>query len=116
MLSEKTAHALGICAKAGALIYGTPMICDALRGDRRRPALVLAASDVSENTAKRLRDRCAYYRVEPVFLPCRMEELSAAVGKSAGIAAVAVTDRNLCRLVQSTLGEAENAPSPGEPG
>jgi ribosomal protein L7Ae-like RNA K-turn-binding protein len=101
--SEKTRGALGICAKARRLITGTAMICEAMRSERTRPLLVLAASDNSDNTAKRLSDRCAYYGVELITLDLDRDALSRALGKSGNVAAVAVTDENLCRLVRNTL-------------
>jgi ribosomal protein L7Ae-like RNA K-turn-binding protein len=101
--SEKTRGALGICAKARRLITGTAMICEAMRSERTRPLLVLAASDNSDNTAKRLSDRCAYYGVELITLDLDRDALSRVLGKSGNVAAVAVTDENLCRLVRNTL-------------
>lgn len=97
-----TLRALGLCAKARRLICGTPMICEALRG-REKPRLVLSAFDNSENTQKKLSDKCAYYGVRLVSLSVGGEELSRAVGKQSRVAAVAVTDENLCRLVENTL-------------
>ena len=97
-----TLRALGLCAKAGRLVCGTALICEALRG-RNRPLLVLEAADNSENTAKRLRDRCAFYGVPLVRLPVSDERLAGALGKNGRIAAAAVTDRQLCKLVRGTL-------------
>ena len=104
---EKTLQALGLCAKARKLIIGTPMICEALKSKGKKPYLVLAAGDNGENTAKRLCDRCRYYGVPLVLLDADGDTLSAAIGKSGRVAAVAVTDENLCRLVKGTLSEAE---------
>lgn len=103
------AGALGLCAKAGRLIHGTAMICDALRQarDGKTPLLVVAACDVSANTAKRLRDRCAFYGVPLFFAELGAEDLGRAVGKSP-LAAVGVTDENLAKLVRSKL----DAPAP----
>ena len=101
--SDKTRGALGICAKARRLITGTALICEAMRSERTRPLLVLAASDNSDNTAKRLSDRCAYYGVELITLDLDRDALSRVLGKSGNVAAVAVTDENLCRLVRNTL-------------
>ena len=99
----KLLGALGLCAKARKLISGTPLICEALRNERTRPCLVLAASDNSENTAKRLADRCAYYGVRLTVLAVDGDTLSGALGKSGRVAAVALTDPNLCHLVENTL-------------
>lgn len=94
--------ALGICKKAGGLLCGTPMICDALAGNKK-PLLVLTASDNSENTDKRLRDKCAFYGVERLKIDIDGGALAHAVGKSSKLSAVAVTDSNLCRLVKGAI-------------
>jgi len=101
---EKTLRALGLCAKARALVCGTPMVCEALRAPKK-PRLVLCASDNSENTDKRLSDKCAYYEVKRIVLEADGETLAAAIGKKSRVAAVAVTDENLCRLVEKAFGE-----------
>lgn len=101
---KKTLRALGLCAKARALVCGTPMVCEALRG-KKKPLLVLCASDNSENTDKRLSDKCTYYEVEKTVLEAGGEELAAAIGKKSRVAAVAVTDENLCRLVEKAIRE-----------
>ena len=106
MRNEGTLRALGLCAKAGKLITGTPLICEALKAKKGRPGgvlLVLAASDNAENTEKRLSDRCAYYGVRLVCTEFTGIELSRALGKSSRVAAVAVTEENLCHLVEKTL-------------
>lgn len=96
---QKLLHALGLCAKARKAILGTPMICDALRVGKPTVYLVVAASDNSENTAKRLSDRCAYYGISLAVLPINGDTLAHAMGKTSRVAAVAVTDENLYRLV-----------------
>ncbi len=115
MKSEKLLHAIGLCAKAGALVVGTPMICEALKNTkntRKRVLLILSASDNSDNTAKRLRDRSNYYGVALHILEANGEALGRAIGKIGHVAAVAITDENLCRLVQKHL-DPEEAPSEG---
>lgn len=101
--APKMLHALGLCARARKLIVGTPMICEAMRRGKEKILLVICASDNSENTRKRLSDRCAYYGVRLVYAEVGGEALSQAIGKSGRVAAVAVTDANLCRLVEGTL-------------
>ncbi len=101
---ERLLFSLGLCAKAGKLICGTPMITESLRG-RKRPYGVLSASDNSPATQKKLRDKCSFYGVELIETEITGETLSRAVGKSGHLAAVAVTDENLFRLVQSSREE-----------
>lgn len=102
--TQKLLLSLGLCARARALIYGVPMICDALRkGGKISPLLVLEAADTSENTHKRLTDKCSYYNTRHARLLCTGEELAAAVGKSATIGAVAVTDENFVKLIEKNI-------------
>lgn len=101
-INPKLLSALGLCRKAGGLIFGTPLVCDALKS-AKKPFLVIAASDNSQNTTKRLRDRCAFYGVELKELAMSGDSLAHAIGKSGKISAVAVTDANLCRLVQNAM-------------
>ena len=95
--------ALGLCAKAGKLICGVPMICDAL-ASRHKPWLVVSACDNAKNSAKRLSDKCAYYGVRLAHTAISGEELARSVGKTGHLAAVAITDENLAHLVQKNLG------------
>ena len=74
------------------------MVCEALRA-KQKPELVVEASKNSPNTSKRIADKCAFYGVELVQIEADGEALARAVGKSGWVAAVAITDPNLCRLV-----------------
>ena len=102
---ERTLRALGLCAKARKLVMGVPMICEAMQKQRSRPYLVISASDNSENTQKRLRDRCDFYGVEKKRLKVDGDTLARALGKNSRISAVAITDEQLCRLVLGKLKE-----------
>lgn len=104
---------LGLCARAGRLICGVPMICDALRAGRgaKVPLMVLEAEDTSPNTHKRITDRCAYYKTDTVRLPIGGEALAHAVGHSGVLAAVAITDANMLRAVRAAL-DAQSAHKP----
>ena len=103
-MSAGVLRSLGLARRAGALICGTPMICDALRS-AKKPMLVVAANDISEGTRKKLTDKCAYYETPLTVLEVSGDALAAAVGKSGFLAAVAVIDENLAKLVNKSLGE-----------
>ena len=80
------------------------MICDAMRsGGKNAPRLVFEASDTSENTHKRLSDKCAFYSTRHVRLTADGDTLAKIVGKSSTIAAVAIADAELCRLAEQYL-------------
>ena len=99
---DRLLGAVGLCKRAGKLICGVPLICTELRKSSQ-VLLVLMASDASENTKKKLRDKCNFYGVKLVELPCTADELAAAVGKDAPIGAVAITDAKLLQAVEKHL-------------
>lgn len=104
---------IGMCRGAGKAIIGVPMICDALRAkfgrctaedveEHREGVIVIEASDTSENTHKKITDKCRYYNVRHVRIKSSCEALGRAVGKSA-VGAVATADGNFCRAILSRL-------------
>ena len=101
MENDKLLLALGLCARARGLIYGTPMVCEALRA-KQKPKLVVEAGGNSQNTSKRIADKCSFYGVELWQIEADGEALAHAVGKTGRVAVVAITDENLCRMVQGT--------------
>lgn len=101
---KKLLSALGLCVKAGKVLFGVPMICEAARrGGDKAPALVLSAADTSDNTHKKITDKCEYYKIKHIRLECSGETLAAAVGKTSFIGAVAITDKNMCMMVEKYI-------------
>ena len=100
----KLLSSLGLTMRAGAVIVGVPLICTAMKSTgQKTPKIVFEASDSSENTHKRISDRCSFYGVMHIRLESDGMALVLAVGKSAPVAAVAVTDANLCRLAEKYI-------------
>ena len=101
---------VGMCRRAGKAVIGTPMICEHLRKSGISKSgdgidiLVLEASDTSDNTHKKLQDKCIYYNVKHIRLESTCEILGRAVGKSA-VAAVAVADKNFCRAILDKIAQ-----------
>ena len=106
MSTDKLKMTIGLAAKAGKAVYGTPLICESLRmtGDKKC-SLVLEGSDSSENTHKKLSDKCAFYGAELLRLPMTMEELSNAIGKKSIVAAVGIRDDGLAEAIRKKLEE-----------
>ena len=96
---EHLLSTLGLCARARALVVGTPLLCETLRAGTGRILCVLEASDTSANTHKRLTDKCTYYRVPLHRLEADAGTLGRAVGKTGAVAAVGVTDPGLLRAL-----------------
>ena len=106
---KKLLGVVGLCRGAGKAIVGVPMICEHLRKQYEkygevRNVIVIEASDTSDNTHKKINDKCAYYRVEIVRIASGCEELGRALGKSA-VAAVAVADGGFCDAVRKQLSQ-----------
>ena len=102
MPQNKLLSSLGLCVRAGAVVFGAPMVCEAL-AKPGRVRLVLESADTSSATHKRLTDKCSYYGVRHVRLDVSGTELAAALGKHAFLAAVALTDQRLCDMVSAHL-------------
>lgn len=102
--AAKLLSAIGLSTKAGKVIFGVPMICEAMRrGGKTPPLLVLEASDTSENTHKKISDKCKFYGVEHIRLCHDGGRLASAVGKTSKLSAVAVTDKGLCLLIKKYI-------------
>ena len=95
---KKFAGLLGIAKKAGLVIAGTNLVTDSIRSGSvsKCPHAVFLASDVSENTRKRITNCCTYYEVSLYSIPLTIAEIGDAIGKSGSVSAVGITDAGLC--------------------
>ena len=95
---KKLAGLLGIAKKAGRVVAGTNLVTDAIRSGSvsKCPAAVFMASDVSENTRKRITNCCTYYEVPLYTISLTVAEIGNAIGKSGSTSAVGITDAGLC--------------------
>ena len=93
---------LGLCKRAGKMVCGTDAVCTAMR-EQKNVLLVLAASDISENTAKKITDKTSYYKVPLYRLDQTCYELGRAVGRMGGSACVGITDQNFVKLIEEHI-------------
>ncbi len=95
---KKFSGLLGIAKKAGRVIAGTNLVTDSIRAGSvsKCPHAVFLASDVSDNTRKRITNCCTYYEVPLYPIPLTISEISDAIGKSGSTSAVGITDAGLC--------------------
>ena len=100
--TEKLVGLLGLAARAGKLVYGTPMVCDALK-DKKKIYYVFRAQGCSDNTHKRIGDRCKYYGVELIDVELDICEFARRLGKSGELAAVALTDASFAQGIKKVL-------------
>lgn len=99
---------IGLAKRAGALAVGTEQVIESVRKGKAR--LVLVASDVSENTAKRLQDKASYRNVPLEALPMDMSALGHSVGKDHA-AAVALLQEGFVRSYRKAKGSPADPPA-----
>lgn len=103
---DRVLSSLGLAKRAGKVITGTEMVQDAVRSGKA--LMVIAASDISDNSRKKLTNTCAHYNTE-LFEYADMQMLSAALGQKKLITSVAITDENFKILIKIQLsGISEN--------
>ncbi|MCQ2386230.1 MAG: ribosomal L7Ae/L30e/S12e/Gadd45 family protein [Clostridia bacterium] len=82
---------LGLARRAGKTVHGMPLVCASLSA-RQPSLLVVASSEASDGTKKKITSQCTFYHVPLLFFPCSTDELAHAVGKTGNMATVGVTD------------------------
>ena len=102
MTNARLLSAIGLCTRAGGLIFGTPMVCQALQ-KKAGVLAVLEASDTSDNTHHRLSSKCAFYGVPLHRIPVTTEELGRCIGKTGAVAAVGITHEGLMTVISKHL-------------
>ena len=101
---QRLLSSLGLCARAGKIIFGVPMICDALKKTgMAKPVLVIEAADTSDGTHKKIADKTAFYGVRTVRIDCDGATLASALGKTSLLAAVAIKDEKMCSIVEKYI-------------
>ncbi len=91
---------IGLARKAGKVAVGTDAVCDEIRKNNIK--LVISASDISDNTKKKISDCCTYYRIQLHFCELSKEALGHAIGKPFA-ACIGITDQNLSRLISRNI-------------
>ena len=94
---------LGLCRKAGKLITGTDLVTKSLPS--KKTYLVIYTNDASQNTEKKITDKCKFYGVECIKAPFSSLEISGAIGKSGAICALGITDLNFAGELKSLCQE-----------
>ncbi len=93
MKNEKWMSLLGLANRARKVISGEELVIKEIRSGRAE--LVILAKDASNNTSKKVQDKCRYYDVPVVFAETR-EMLGQAIGKEARVV-VAITEAGFAK-------------------
>jgi ribosomal protein L7Ae-like RNA K-turn-binding protein len=93
--TNKVLSRLGLATRAGKLVSGEEVVLKAVRSGEAK--LVILAGDASDNTVKKITDKCNSYKV-PLLIGFTRYELGSAVGKPERVL-FAVTDRGFADML-----------------
>ena len=101
---DKVLSLIGLATKAGQTASGEFMTEREVKTGRA--ALVIVAGDSSDNTKKKFRDMCEFYKV-PIYFYGDKDTLGHAMGKEFR-ASLAILDEGFAEGIQTELGNREN--------
>ena len=90
---------LGLCRKAGKLVFGFDMTVEAMQ--KQSCETVLLSGDCSERTARNIKRIGAETGTEILILPLTIDEIGFAVAKRAGV--LAVCDSGFSKKIKELL-------------
>ena len=99
MKQDKWMSLLGLANRAGKVVTGEELVVKAIQ--RQRVKVVLLAADASDNTKKKILDKCDHYQIPVRFVPNRYT-LGKSVGKNARVVA-AITDKGFSEKLKLLL-------------
>ena len=88
-------HNLGLAYKARKIAVGTELSIEKMR--QKKAVLIVLASDASENTKKKIRDKASYYGID-VMESLTSTQLSQAIGKT-NIKVIAILDEGFKNII-----------------
>ena len=96
---DKILSLIGLALRAGRCTSGETMTENAVRSGNAR--LVIVASDASDNTKKKFRNMCEFYRV-PIYIYGDKDTLGHAMGKEFR-ASLAILDEGFAEGIQREM-------------
>ena len=101
MRLNKVDFLLSLAAKAGRIVSGQTKVLDAVRSGKA--CLCIVTGDASDNTKKRLADKCSFYEI-PLYIYGTSEQTGHVIGKDIR-SCVALTDPGLAGQIKLKLEE-----------
>lgn len=98
-MMNKLKSQIGLAQRAGMLAIGEEIVLKAIRSKQAR--LVFVATDASDNTKKKFRDKCKSYNV-PLAIGFTRNDLSNSMGRVNRVV-VAVMDDGFATMMRSGL-------------
>jgi len=101
MNKEKILQLLGLATRARKVVTGEELVIKEIQKGNAK--LVILASDASQNSRKKIQDKCTHYNVEFHSFSDRYE-LGHAIGKEKRVV-IAITDQGFAKKLSSLLNE-----------
>jgi len=98
-LTKDVLNFIGLMNRAGALITGTDLVLNGVRSGKVK--MVLIDSLVSENTFKKVTDKCKFYNV-PYIKADSSVDLGLAIGNSSR-KIIGITDQKFVKALKEKL-------------
>lgn len=105
MEDRKLNSLIGLCQKSGNLVSGGFLSLGSVRS--RKSKLVILAKDASENTKKKFRDKCSFYKIA-IYEYSNMEALGHIVGKE-DRTVISIEDGGLAKAIKNRIEEITRA-------
>lgn len=99
MSTSNWANFLGLANRARKCISGEELVIKEIQ--RNKAKIVLLSMDASDNTMKRIQDKCKFYGIDIRYVPNRIE-LGNAIGKEQRVV-VAVNDQGFAAKLKQIL-------------
>lgn len=99
--TEKFLSMLGLCRRAGKVIIGTPLVTSILPSGKVK--VVFYTSDASENTKKRITDKCKFYNTNCVMVEITSDDIGKMVGMSTPVCVIGVIDDNFSKQLNALI-------------
>lgn len=98
-MEQDVLNLIGLMNRAGALITGTDLVLNGVR--TKKVKLVLVDALISDNTFKKITDKCKFYNVSYIKVDAGVD-LGFAIGKCSR-KVVGITDQNFVKALRGKL-------------
>jgi len=99
-MNKNYLNILGLANAARKLVSGETLLKSI---KNKKTKLVLIASDASNNTKKKLTDKCHYYDIQYYIIDEESDVLSKAIGKENRVA-VGIIDQGFAKKIKEIIG------------
>ena len=96
---NKGLNTIGMCKCANKISYGETLIKDI---QKRVISLVVICSDTSDNSKKKIMDKCNFYKCEYI-IAYTQEEVCKAISRVDPVSAIGIKDRNLAKKLKENI-------------